>query len=427
MAAVAPAGSRPAGARARWGLVAVTAVMGLALVGSSAAGYLAAADSSDDVARANAMLLLRSIRRALLQGPEATPAELEALLGELSDGGLRYIALVDPMGGVTASAGEPLAAATSRCRGPDPRFEVIADGARIRAIAPLMPRRGFGPWGPRGRHRRGRRVVLNLELEPVLAIQIRSRAIGMLVVSFAAATILLLAGVVLWRTSVRAERTRAQLAEDRQLKALGQMSAVLGHELRNPLTSLKGHAQLLLEKLSPDHPGRKGAETVVRESTRIETLTAQVLDFARSGTLSRTACDVRMLVRRAIERAEAEPVELSGCDGATTWPLDEQRMEQVLVNLLTNARQASPQDAAVEIVVRRTPAVMTVEVRDRGEGIDPGQEEHVFEPFHTTRVKGTGLGLALAQRIVEGHGGQISAANRPDGGAVFRIELPAGI
>jgi len=100
-------------------------------------------------------------------------------------------------------------------------------------------------------------------------------------------------------------------------------------------------------------------------------------------------------------------------------------MEEVLVNLLRNARDASPSGQLVDVTVDIQPdRDLRVEVRDRGQGIVAGEEERVFEPFYTRRAKGTGLGLALARRIVEGHGGAITAHNHPDGGAVFSVTLP---
>jgi two-component system sensor histidine kinase HydH len=100
-------------------------------------------------------------------------------------------------------------------------------------------------------------------------------------------------------------------------------------------------------------------------------------------------------------------------------------MEEVLVNLLRNARDASLAGMAIDVGLEiQADRFLAIQVRDRGEGLAPGEEERVFEPFYTRRVKGTGLGLALARRIVEGHGGTITARNHPDGGAVFSVRLP---
>ena len=99
-------------------------------------------------------------------------------------------------------------------------------------------------------------------------------------------------------------------------------------------------------------------------------------------------------------------------------------MEAVLVNLLRNAVAASPGEAEVELGASLTGEGLVYEVRDRGDGIEAGDEQRVFEPFFTRRAMGTGLGLALARRIVEGHGGRIEARSRDGGGTIFRVELP---
>jgi two-component system sensor histidine kinase HydH len=251
-----------------------------------------------------------------------------------------------------------------------------------------------------------------------------SRAIVTLITSLAAALILGVAAVVFWRLSTKADTIAAQLAGDEQLKTLGQMSAVLGHELRNPIASLKGHAQLLLRKTPPEQSGRKNVETVVREVQRLEDLTDQVLAFAKTGKFDISPIDPADLIRTAIEKSGVAAVSLSLDGEIGPWPLDGSKMEMVIVNLVVNARQASSESDPVAISCRVENGLLQIEVRDRGAGITPGDEERVFEPFFTKQVKGTGLGLSLARRIVEGHGGTITAAAHPKRGAVFRITMP---
>ena len=151
-----------------------------------------------------------------------------------------------------------------------------------------------------------------------------------------------------------------------------------------------------------------------------------MLEFARTGEVQPRPEDPLLIVRSAAEavgreriRVESRPEELP------RWMLNRPRMEQVLTNLLRNAVQASsdgdPVDLAVSLEREDT---LVFEVRDRGEGLAPGDEESIFQPFVTHRTKGSGLGLTLARQIVEGHGGRIEARNRPGGGAVFRVSIP---
>jgi signal transduction histidine kinase len=113
-------------------------------------------------------------------------------------------------------------------------------------------------------------------------------------------------------------------------------------------------------------------------------------------------------------------------DGAPdVWPLDGSRMRQALGNLLSNARQSAPAARAPRATVAGRDGSRVFEVRDFGPGLPHGSEDRIFEPFFTTRASGTGLGLAVARRVAEMHGGAITASNHPEGGAVFRILIPA--
>jgi two-component system sensor histidine kinase HydH len=237
--------------------------------------------------------------------------------------------------------------------------------------------------------------------------------------------VLLAVAAVSWRMSRRYEAALLKLQDQRRLSVLGEMSAVLAHEIRNPLASLKGHAQLLAEKLPAESAELGNARTVVREATRLEALTTDLLDFVRMGPVDRASVDPVVLVRSAIEDVGPGGFTLRADGAPKRWSLDSIRLRRVLVNLLRNARRATPAGARVpEISVSIRAGALVVEVRDFGAGLPARQAERIFDPFFTTRAAGTGLGLAVARRIVEHHGGTLTAADHPEGGAVFRIELP---
>lgn len=205
------------------------------------------------------------------------------------------------------------------------------------------------------------------------------------------------------------------------------MSAVLGHELKNPLTALKGHAQLLVEKLPPDHPGRRGAETVVREAVRLEALTRQVLDFVRTGEVQRAPVDAAGLLAEAVAAlgpADAARVSLALAPGLPPFALDAPLVRQALANLLENALQAAPAPGAIELGLEPGEGGLVVRVRDHGPGFPAGEEERAFEPFFTRKARGSGLGLAVVRRVVEGHGGRARARNHPAGGAEITLTFP---
>lgn len=416
---------------ARWGLLVVSLAMGLTLIGTSIAGYVAAHSSYIAVSRAMAEHILHRTRREIRQSEGDLQGGLDWALAEMSQAGLRYVAVEPPPPGALIEAGVTKVTAEEMARAPrrilgrrGPQFLWLKAERLVRVEAMLFGPKGKKNHGPRRQRQRMARSRLVIEFEPVVAKAVLSRASVSLGVSLGAAILLLLATVIFWRLSRRADQIQAQLAKDSELVALGQMSAVLGHEIRNPLASLKGHAQLLVEKLA-DHPGQEGASIVVQEATRIEKLSAQILDFAKTGSLDRTPCDPASVLHEALQRTEVDPVEVTVAEDLPLWSLDRERMVQVLLNVLSNAKQASPEGVAIEVAVLRRGERLVFEVADGGEGISPGDEEKIFEPFYTARTKGTGLGLALAARIVEGHGGRIIAENRVRGGARFLIELPA--
>jgi len=424
-------GSRRKGTTsARWGLLLTTVAMGAVLVITGTTGFLGARRSADAVARAAVGTMALAARRDLARTADRGAA-LDELREDLAVEGLSFIGLVDRGGTVIHGAGDPsprIHLAPGTGRRPGPLIEPMGRPGGARAVLPLRHgpgrgRRGGAGWGRPGIGT-GDDQLLVIEARPAVAAAILSRGLVGLITSLAATGILIAAAAVFWRLSRRADRQAAELARDERLKVLGRMSAVLGHEIRNPLAALKGHAQLLLEKLPADHQGRRGAETVVREAERLERLTGQVLAFARDQDISPAGTDVGELMRGAAAHAAVEPVTVVVAADAVTWRLDPERMDQVLVNLLVNAREAGGADAPVEMEAAIRARRLVIEVRDRGPGFDPGEVEAAFEPFHTTRAKGTGLGLHLARRIVERHGGTIAAENREGGGALVRIELP---
>jgi two-component system, NtrC family, sensor histidine kinase HydH len=261
-----------------------------------------------------------------------------------------------------------------------------------------------------------------IEFEPRLADRLNATAARGLVVGVAATLLLGAAAIVFSRLSRRAEALQGELERDRRLATLGEMSAVMAHEIRNPLASLKGHAQLLEEQLEP--PQKAKAERIVHEAVRLEALCEDLLSLVRSNRVERTNTDPAALMREAAASVPEHAFELVVANAPPTWPLDPHRMHLVLVNLLRNAAQASPPNHPARASIDVDGHRLVFSVRDFGAGVTPGDEERIFEPFHTTRLRGTGLGLAVARRIVELHGGGVTVSNHPQGGAVFRVAVP---
>lgn len=419
-----PGAARGTLARLRWGWLATTTAMGLAFLGVAWSNYQRVLGAATTLDRGQAVTLRLAVERAVRTsgGLELNPADIVA---DQREEGLRFLALYDEDGNLIAQSGTPA--------GDVPRQVSWSGGGRqggrggdiVTVVGDRTRLVGGSPGPPdRARHRGDRtgfRIFL-LEFEP-RTTQLTLGARRTFVLSGVAAIALMVAGAVFWRMSQHRERFERQLEQQRRLSVLGEMAAVLAHEIRNPLASLKGHAQLLAERL--DAGERSRADRIVGEAGRLELLTTNLLDFARGVQLERLPIDPVSLLRTAVEDVDQGRIDIDTDGPVPRWSLDSNGMRQVLANILRNAIQASGATGRVQAGVTVERELLTYVVRDQGPGLPPGEETKIFEPFVTTRATGAGLGLAVAMRVVRLHGGTIVAANHPDGGAVFRIVIPA--
>jgi two-component system sensor histidine kinase PilS (NtrC family) len=233
-------------------------------------------------------------------------------------------------------------------------------------------------------------------------------------------------------TEVHEMRERVRKAD--RLAAVGELSAGIAHELRNPLASISGSIEMLYHELALDGENRRLMELIMRESDRLDRIISDFLEFARLRTprrvpskLARCIEEVVTLVRQNPEKSEGVAIRTS-CDPALpdVW-MDDEQMRQVFMTLIVNACEAMEHHGTLEITAARADErTVRVAFRDEGPGIDPEGLERMFEPFFTTKDGGTGLGLAMANKIVNAHGGSIEFRNGERGGAVFTIVLPVG-
>lgn len=417
-----------AGASGRWGWLATTFILAVALLIASWANYKSARDATSTLHRGQGDNLSFAVRDALRRKQGImSEQDLETILSERDSQGLRYVALVDDLGQITVSVGTPAAEPLVHppSQGDETGPTLVTVGSRVRMFLWRRPRPPPGspdaePSAPAADSRPG--VIL--EFEPAVASQLVARAARSLVFALVAAAVMVLAAMIFWRISLRHEQAQRRLEDERRLSLLGEMSAVLAHEIRNPLASLKGHAQLLAERLPPRSPDRHKAERVVSEASRLEALTNDLLDFARSGPLDKAPVDPGDLLRACAEEVAPGGFDLKLEDAPEQWYTDRRRLGQALTNLLQNAREASPQDLRPVAEISTDNGRLVFTIRDHGDGLPKGAGDRIFDPFFTTRASGTGLGLAVARRIVMLHGGDLTAENHPEGGAVFRIVLP---
>lgn len=200
--------------------------------------------------------------------------------------------------------------------------------------------------------------------------------------------------------------------------------AMLAHELRNPLAALKGHAQLLQEQLAAGSRQHDKARRVVSEAERLEALSEDLLSFVRTTVIERQTISPADLLRECALSVDESHIDVVTDQAPPRFQLDPARMHQVLCNLLRNAVEASPPAGRVLAGVRTEGNELLFYVRDFGKGIQTQDIEKIFEPFYTTRARGTGLGLPIARRLVVLHGGTLTASNAPEGGALFCVRLP---
>lgn len=221
---------------------------------------------------------------------------------------------------------------------------------------------------------------------------------------------------------------RAKAAE--RLAAMGQLSASLAHEIRNPLASLKGSLPVLLEGVGPDDPRHDFADIARREIARLEELTGSFLEYARPPKPSMAPDDVDALmqsVARLVEKeAERQGVRMElRLDGdLPPVVMDGNRIRQVVLNLALNALQAMPGGGTLRLGTGGDDSGVVLVVEDSGPGIDPAIAARIFEPFVSTKEQGTGLGLAVVHQWVERHGGWVEAGPAEGGGARFCVHLP---
>jgi signal transduction histidine kinase len=227
---------------------------------------------------------------------------------------------------------------------------------------------------------------------------------------------------------------RIQLAEQAarrsdRLAALGQLSAGLAHELRNPLGTIKASAELLQRNVASENDvAREMAGFIASEVDRTNSLVTRFLQFARPLKLRRDKADLSQTLDRAIAQVEREAkgaaIYKNYQPEIAPFPFDAELMERVFYNLILNAVQASPPGGAVSVKTRAGADRVEIAVIDRGVGIEPAQRDSIFNPFFTTKPEGVGLGLAIVSKIVDEHGGKITVESEPGKGSIFHVVLP---
>jgi two-component system, NtrC family, sensor histidine kinase HydH len=240
------------------------------------------------------------------------------------------------------------------------------------------------------------------------------------------------AEVILERRQERQRALEAQLHHAERLAALGEMTAGVAHEVRNPLGIISSTAELLRERLNRYEPDNRLAQIIVEETNRLNAKISEFLDFARPREPNLQPCELDKVLDRSIELLHPEMDRLHiavtrdyQTDGKVQ-PADPGLLHQAFLNILLNAIQAMPEGGSLDVSVAPGSNSQGTEIRfrDTGEGIDPETLKKVFNPFYTTKEKGSGLGLPIVKSIIESHRGSIGIKSDPDQGTSVIIDLP---
>ncbi len=391
----------------------------------------------------------RVARVAGIAASQVSPSAVEELksLGSESVGFLEVQAQLDILRSVTAFADFQLVDTTRTVLydvrrgeegiGAHSAWDTLAAGALARALAgepaaaPALVREGRDVRAAFAPVRQDGRVVAVLvaEANPEWAPELRRlRQRLTLVAAVSLAAIAVLAGILVHGIGRRLALER-QLTRADNLAAMGRLTATLAHEIKNPLAIIRGSAKRL-GRLEPE--AQRMADSVIEEVDRLGRTVTRYLQFARADAEPGASGDLAAALAATLDLLEGEfharrcALERDG-DAAmpAVVPLDVESLKQVCLNLVLNALEASPEGGRVRVALERHADRATLSVRDEGAGMPAEVIRRLGEPFYTTKARGTGLGLFLSKRLVEGAGGTLAVESAPGRGthvsATFRV------
>ena len=238
--------------------------------------------------------------------------------------------------------------------------------------------------------------------------------------------------VILFPDMTEMRRLQQEIARSRRLASLGSLAAGVAHEIRNPLSSLKGFATYFRERYRENPADRETADVMIAEVDRLNRVIGQLLEFARPMTMTKVPTSLPMVLRHALKTVEGQArkqgiaIETDFPAQIGEVPLDADRISQVFMNLFLNALAAMEAGGTLRVsLARQDERTVRISVSDTGAGIRKEDLPRVFDPYFTTKPSGTGLGLPIIQKIVEAHGGQISLTSEPGQGTTATVLLPA--
>ena len=225
-----------------------------------------------------------------------------------------------------------------------------------------------------------------------------------------------------------------QVRQGHKLKTMGEMAASVAHEIRNPLASIRGSIEMLAENMNCTEEQDRLLKVLLKESDRLNNIIEHFLAFARESSLNIEKQNISEIISEVVTLCNNDRSKNSNIRIAFHSPAhveyvlgDEAQLKQVFFNLIRNAVDSIRDEGNVEIAINRDPAdeqSLQIAINDTGEGIVESDLQRIFEPFYTTKSKGFGIGLPLAEKIIRNHNGTIDVESRPAGGSTFTVKLP---
>ncbi len=239
-------------------------------------------------------------------------------------------------------------------------------------------------------------------------------------------------GIIMLLEDVTETRRMQRLVQRQEkLTAIGELAVGIAHELRNPLSAIKGFARIIQKNLDDDDVNQEYLEIIIKEVDRLSRLSQELLNTARNpNSIAYYALQINDVVMKSVEAFNMEkylPQAYVKVQWEPDLPLiwgEAERLKQVIMNLLYNAYQALDNSGYIYVDTSRQGNWVKIRVTDTGSGIEPDKIERIFDPFYTTKLEGNGLGLALVHSIVNQHYGYVEVKSEPGQGATFIIRLP---
>ena len=238
--------------------------------------------------------------------------------------------------------------------------------------------------------------------------------------------------VILFRDLTEIQHLKREIAQSQRLASIGRLAAGVAHEIRNPLSSIKGFATYFKDRYRDTPKDHQIAEIMIQEVERLNRVIGQLLEFARPMSIQRRATQLDILIRHSLKMVERDAQQKGVNLSVESDPhinkvhIDPDRIKQVLLNLYLNAMEAMAEggNLSVGVLPGDTKRSIQITVSDTGPGIKPEDLPHLFDPYFTTKPSGTGLGLAIVYKIIESHEGEIQVKSMRGEGTTITMIIP---